>query len=222
MSHDIESQLDYTFKQMSLLTLALKHRSYANQNNERLEFLGDAILGSVIACYLFDRFQASCEGGLSRLRAQLVKKETLAQLAERIDLGQSILLGEGELKSGGFRRASILADGLEAVFGAIYLDGGFDEARRVILSLYEPLLSELSIDAAEKDPKTRLQEYLQSKQMPLPVYEITQIKGEAHDQTFEVVCTIEGQAHQTEGSGTSRRRAEQIAAQAWLDRLEVQ
>ncbi len=218
----LERKLDYAFENHALYEQALKHRSYAKDHNERLEFLGDAILGSVIACYLFEHFKESCEGGLSRLRAQLVKKDSLADLAQDLDLGSFVLLGEGELKSGGFRRASILADGLEALFGAIYLDGGFVEAKRVILALYRDKLANLTPESAEKDPKTLLQEWLQAHAKPLPQYDVVKIVGAQHDQQFSVQCQVESYDFIAEGSGASRRRAEQQAASRWLQWLDAE
>lgn len=213
----LERQLDYRFQDKSLLQRALKHRSAGRNHNERLEFLGDAILGSVMACYLYDTFQDSCEGALSRLRSQLVMKDTLAELAQGLNLSDVVMLGEGELKSGGFRRASILADSLEALFGAIYLDAGYAEIRRVILMLYQSKLASLDANLIVKDPKTQLQEYLQARGEALPAYEVLKIEGVQHQQTFFVACRVAGYDFVSKGDGPSRRRAEQKAAALWLD-----
>lgn len=208
--------LGYSFNAPDLLRSALTHRSYGSKHNERLEFLGDAVLSFIVSSELYTRFPALDEGRLSRLRASLVKGDTLAELARGLDLGEYLQLGSGELKSGGFRRASILADALEAVLGAIYLDGGIDAARRVVLTLYGDNLDNVSPGLNLKDPKTRLQEYLQSRRLPLPHYEVVSVTGEAHDQTFVVRCTVQGVPEPTEGVGASRRRAEQSAAEAAL------
>lgn len=212
--------LGYVFSDPSLLTTALSHRSIGSHNNERLEFLGDAILSYVISTQLYQRFPLSDEGKLSRYRANLVKGETLAKLGRELDLGDYLILGSGELKSGGYRRDSILADALEAIFGAIYLDAGIESASRVILNLYGERIEQVTPDAKLKDPKTRLQEYLQAKRMPLPEYTVIATEGEAHKQTFTVRCKVEALEAETEGSGSSRRKAEQAAAQETLKRLD--
>lgn len=200
------------FDQPELLQQALTHRSYGSPNNERLEFLGDSILNCVIAARLYRLYPRQAEGDLSRMRAALVKEQTLAEIAAKLKLGDHLMLGEGELKSGGFRRPSILADALEAIIGAAYLDAGFAAAETVILALYEPSLQALDPKKIAKDPKTQLQEYLQSRKQPLPQYEVIAIRGEAHDQEFEVECLIPGLDIRSLGEGHSRRSAEQNAA----------
>lgn len=214
------SQLGYAFRDPALLESALTHRSAGGVNNERLEFLGDAVLGMVIAENLYRRYPQASEGELSRLRASLVRKQTLAELAFELKLGDYLRLGSGELKSGGFRRDSILADALEAIFGAVYLDGGFAAGAQLILSLYAERLDILpEKPLAIKDPKTQLQEYLQGRHMQLPEYAVISVCGEAHDQTFEVECSIAALAQNTRAQGSSRRRAEQQAAQQMLAQL---
>lgn len=212
-------KLNYQFRDEALLTEALTHRSAAKRNNERLEFLGDSILNFVIADELFSRFPESQEGELSRLRASLVKGDKLAEIASRFSLGDYLILGPGELKSGGFRRASILADAMEALFGAIYQDQGFAAARKVIYEVYETSLENIDVARNFKDPKTRLQEYLQSRQLPLPEYNVIDVKGEAHNQVFTVSCKVTGIAEEIIGSGSSRRKAEQAAAKSSLEKL---
>ena len=213
-------RLGLRFASDSLLEEALTHRSAGGPNNERLEFLGDGVLNFVIAHELFARFPDASEGDLSRLRAALVKKETLAALAAGLELGDFLRLGSGELKSGGFRRASILADALEAVFGAAYLDGGFGAAREVILRVYARELDNLPDSTALKDPKTRLQELLQARKLPLPEYRVVAVTGEAHAQTFTVACSVAGLSAALEGRGQSRRSAEQEAARQALESLD--
>lgn len=219
-SHRLCADLNYTFKDDQLLRSALTHRSAGGRHNERLEFLGDGVLNFVIAAALFDRFPEATEGHLSRLRANLVRKETLAELARELDLGHYLVLGSGELKSGGHRRESILADALEAVMGAVYLDAGFDRCARLILNLYTSKLDQVSPSHVLKDPKTRLQEYLQSRRLELPVYEVINVAGEAHSQVFRVSCDIAQAGIRTEGQGSSRRRAEQEAAAKALEQLD--
>ena len=206
------SRLGYQFENPGLLRQALTHRSHSTPHNERLEFLGDGVLNCVIASLLYDRFPRLPEGDLSRLRASLVNQDTLSRLAVALDLGNELRLGEGELKSGGFRRPSILADALEALVGAIFLDGGFDRAADTIRTIYAPLLDALDPDRLGKDPKTLLQEYLQSKRLPLPQYNVVSVKGEAHDQQFQVECVIANLEIRAAGEGQSRRSAEQSAA----------
>lgn len=205
-------QLGHQFVRPELLRQALTHRSYGSPNNERLEFLGDSVLNCTIASRLYQAFPRLPEGDLSRMRAALVKEQTLAEIAVQLKLGDYLMLGEGELKSGGFRRPSILADALEAIIGAVYLDAGFVVAEQMIASLYEPLLQNLDPKTITKDPKTQLQEYLQSRKMPLPLYEVVAIRGEAHEQEFEVECVIPGLDVRSQGEGHSRRSAEQNAA----------
>lgn len=213
-------KLGYRFIDGKLLEAALTHRSAGSINNERLEFLGDAILNFVIAEVLYQRFPRAHEGELSRLRASLVKEETLAQLARVLELGQHLILGQGEQKSGGHRRTSTLADGLEALIGAAYLDGGFAPCREMIISLYRERLDATSPSTELKDPKTRLQEYLQSRRLPPPVYNVLEILGEAHAQTFRMECLVQGR-ESTQGAGSTRRRAEQDAAEKMLKLLEL-
>jgi len=218
----LQRQLGYTFKDPELMILALTHRSFAGQNNERLEFLGDAILNFVAGEELFVRFPQAREGQLSRLRARLVKGETLAVLARGFDLGEYLRLGSGELKSGGFRRESILADALEALIGAIYLDAGMDAARERVLAWLTGELAGLTLVDTNKDPKTRLQEFLQSRACELPQYEVVDIQGEPHCRIFLVECQIALLNDKTRGQGASRRIAEQVAAAAALIALGVE
>jgi ribonuclease-3 len=213
--------LGYEFGDPALLERALTHRSRGSDNNERLEFLGDSALGFTISAFLFQQFPRQSEGKLTRLRARLVRKESLAELARRLELGPALRLGTGELRTGGFDRGSILADALEAVFGAVYVDGGFEKARDVILRLYEDKLAALDDDASAKDPKTRLQEFLQSRGLPTPSYDVIEISGQAHAQRFDVRCRVEGLSEEVRGTGRSRRAAEQDAAQRALTALEV-
>lgn len=215
-----ETVAGYRFDEPAWLDQALTHRSASATNNERLEFLGDSILNFVIAEEVFRRRPDEPEGDLSRLRANLVNKQSLAAIAWAIDLGDCIRLGSGELKSGGHRRDSILADALEAVFGAIYLDGGFEAVRRVIVDLYRDRLTDLPSAHELKDPKTRLQEHLQGQGYPLPEYTLVETSGADHAQQFTTECTVEGQVA-VRGEGSSKRRAEQEAAQEMLRRLGV-
>lgn len=219
MLQAIERAIGYRFRQPELARQALTHRSFGEPHNERLEFLGDAILSSAIAIALFARFGDLREGDLSRLRAQLVRQESLHRLAEAASLGEHLRLGEGELRSGGHRRPSILADALEAMIGAVYLDGGFAEAQAVIGRLYSPLLQALDPAKALKDPKTRLQEWLQGRRLALPVYVLRATRGEAHAQEFEVECQVAECGVAESGTGSSRRAAEQEAAQRAYQRL---
>lgn len=215
----LEQSLGYGFTNPALLRQALTHRSFGEPHNERLEFLGDSLLDAVISIDLFQRFGELKEGELSRLRASLVRQDGLHQVAQALHLGDFLRLGEGELKSGGHRRPSILADALEAIFGAIFLDGGFAAAKEVILRLYQPLLASLDPAAAGKDPKTALQEWLQARRHGLPVYSLVQATGEAHAQEFEMECTVAALKVMTRGRAASRRAAEQQAAQQALDQL---
>lgn len=218
----LERKLGYTFKDQDLMVLALTHRSFAGRNNERLEFLGDAILNFAAGEALFQRFPQAREGQLSRLRSRLVKGETLAVLARGFELGDYLRLGSGELKSGGFRRESILADALEALIGAIYLDAGMDVARERVLAWLEGEFASLTLVDTNKDPKTRLQEFLQSRGAELPRYEVVNILGEPHCRTFTVECEIALLNEKTHGQGGSRRIAEQVAAAAALIALGVE
>lgn len=209
-------KLGHQFAHAELLRTALTHRSAGKDNNERLEFLGDSILSFVIADELYHRFPDAAEGQLSRLRASLVKGETLAELARECALGESLKLGSGELKSGGFRRDSILAGALEAIIGAVYLDAGYEACRALVLRLYGERLNGVCLNDGVKDPKTRLQEYLQARKLPLPEYRVQAVAGEAHDQHFTMECIVSGLDQPVLGSGGSRRKAEQDAAQKAL------
>jgi ribonuclease-3 len=211
--------LGYQLGQERLLAQALNHRSAPGESNERLEFLGDALLGFVIAEALWERFPDADEGRLSRLRASLVKRESLAALARGIGLGNYLRLGTGELRSGGHARESILADALEAVFAAVYMDRGFEQARDVILALFAAFLDRITASGTSKDPKTRLQELLQSDKRSLPSYEVLHVAGSDHAQRFRVRCTLLDGSEATQGEGTSRRRAEQEAAERMLGLL---
>lgn len=219
MSDELISKLQYEFNEPNHLKVALTHRSKGGEHNERLEFLGDAVVNFVIADVLYQQFPKATEGELSRWRASLVNRDTLADLAKEFNLGRYLLLGPGEIRSGGNERQSILSCAMEAVIGAVYMDGGFEAARRKIIDWYTPWLQSLSSAADHKDPKTVLQEYLQSHRLALPVYKVENITGEAHQQIFTVSCQVEGLAQVTQGKGTSRRRAEQEAAQAMLAAL---
>lgn len=212
--------IGYNFNNVQLADYALTHRSVGGINNERLEFLGDAILGFIVADELFNRFREADEGQLSRMRAALVKGDSLAAMARSLDLGQYLNLGSGELRSGGQSRNSILADALEALFAAIYIDGGYEAARRVILELFRQRLDDISPDTHQKDPKTRLQEYLQGRGLKLPSYDILSVLGEQHDQSFLVKCEVKDLKLSAEGSGGSRRKAEQDAAVELLKQIE--
>lgn len=209
-------RINYEFIDKSLCELALTHRSCGKKNNERLEFLGDSIVNFVIAEDLFKRFPDAKEGQLSRLRAQMVKGKTLAEIARDMNMGDYLRLGSGELKSGGFRRDSILADSVESLIGAIYLDSDMETVRQYILGWFETRLNALNLEQTMKDSKTQLQEYLQGKRLPLPDYELENVEGEAHEQTFYIKCSIAELKHSTHGVGNSRRQAEQEAAKAAL------
>ena len=204
--------IHYTFNDPSFMTMALTHRSFSSQHNERLEFLGDSVLSFLIANELYKRFPRIDEGDLSRLRAQLVKESSLSTIATSIGLGDFIRLGEGELKSAGWRRPSILADTFESIIGAIYLDGGIKPTHEFVLRFFETQLNEIDPKLIQKDPKTLLQELLQSKKSDLPIYTVVSIEGEAHSQTFTIECQIKKSNIKTQGVGNSRRIAEQEAA----------
>lgn len=209
----LERALGYRFRDRDLLQLALTHRSASgSRNNERLEFLGDSVLGHVIAAELFTRHPGATEGQLTRARARLVNGETLSQLAAELGVGDHVRLGPGELKSGAWRRTSILADCVEALIGAIHLDAGLDEARRCVLAWYGPRLDDVAPAALAKDPKTRLQEYLQARGLPLPRYAVLETAGQAHAQQFHVSCLVDGLSGPVDAWGASRRIAEQVAA----------
>ncbi|MEZ8231551.1 ribonuclease III [Vibrio splendidus] len=215
----LERKIGYQFNDADLIHLALTHRSAAGKHNERLEFLGDSILSFVIADDLYHRFPKVNEGDMSRMRATLVRGHTLAELGREFELGDYLKLGPGELKSGGFRRDSILADAVEAIIGAVYLDSDTEVVRRIILSWYQSRLESIQPGVSQKDPKTRLQEFLQGRRNPLPVYTVTNIKGEAHNQEFTVECEVAGVDKPVIGKGTSRRKAEQAAAEIALEQL---
>jgi ribonuclease-3 len=214
--------IHYTFNDATFMIMALTHRSLSAQHNERLEFLGDSVLSFLIAEELYKRFPRIDEGDLSRLRAQLVKESSLSTLATSIGLGDFIRLGEGELKSAGWRRPSILADTFESMIGAIYLDGGIEPTHQFVLRFFEAQLNEIDPKLIQKDPKTLLQELLQSKKSDLPIYTVVSIEGEAHSQTFTIECIIKKSDIKTQGVGNSRRIAEQeAAAKAYQLMLEI-
>ena len=213
----LEERLQYRFQSPDLLQQAVTHRSHGSVHNERLEFLGDSVLNCVVAQLLYSRFSRLDEGDLSRLRSNLVKQQSLSDIAERLVLSDFLRLGEGEMKSGGFRRPSILADTLEAVFGAVFIDGGFDLAKAVIARQFEPIMKHVDPKTLGKDSKTLLQEYLQAKRLPLPLYTVVETRGAAHNQEFDVECAIPKLDVSVRGSGKSRRGAEQSAAKQALD-----
>lgn len=214
-----EHRIDYRFKSQELLAQALTHKSASHKNNERLEFLGDAILSMVMADLLYKRFSTASEGQLTRARASLVKKNTLSAVAQELALGDHLLLGFGEQRSGGFRRDSILADAFEAIVGALYLDAGFEAVYQMCHQWFESRLVAIEPDAQAKDPKTQLQERLQASHQTLPQYEVLSVNGEPHKQTFKVSCELTALSLKSEGEGPSRRIAEQIAASILLEQL---
>mgnify|MGYP001236015610 CR=1 FL=1 len=219
----LERALGHRFRSIDLLEQALVHRSFGSPHNERLEFLGDGVLGCVITEELYSRFPERTEGELSRLRANLVRETALAGIARSLGLSAFLRLGEGELASGGADRPSILADALEAVFGAVFLDGGYQAARATVLKVYEEALGRVNPGEPSKDPKTRLQELLQGRRQKLPQYRVVATRGAAHKQTFEVECTVDGPGgalRQATGTGSSRRIAEQHAADRMLEQLK--
>jgi ribonuclease-3 len=215
----LERRLGHRFANSALLEQALTHRSHGLQNNERLEFLGDGVLGCAVAQELYERFPQLPEGKLTRLRASVVREEALAEVAEDFDLAKYVRLGEGELSSGGPPRTSIIADALEAVFGAIFLDGGYDAARASVLIAFRPLLERIDPEQPAKDAKTQLQEILQARRQQLPEYRVAAVRGAAHRQSFEVECIVAEAGLSATGSGSSRQRAEQDAAAAMLKKL---
>lgn len=217
----LQTRLGHTFKDSALLQQALTHRSHSGVHNERLEFLGDSVLNCVVASILFERYSKIDEGDLSRLRANLVKQQSLYEIAQRLELSQFLRLGEGELKSGGFRRPSILADTLEALFGAIFLDSGFDAARNVIRALYIPILENVDPKTLGKDAKTLLQEFLQGKKIALPQYNVIATHGAAHNQEFEIECLVPKLDIQVFGTDGSRRAGEQAAAKLALEAVQA-
>ncbi len=216
----LKDRLDYEFTDDALLKQALTHRSSPGESNERLEFLGDAVLDTVISEAVFKSEPDAPEGDLSRLRSSLVKDTSLADLAAELGLGEFLILGPGERKSGGHRRESILADALEALFGAVYLDAGFDATRQLIERVFGDRLDDLPDPRDLRDPKTRLQEWLQGRQMGLPAYRLVEVSGKAHEQRFEVQCTVDGVDAEASGIGTSRRHAEQQAAERMFKALK--
>ena len=215
----INKALGYQFNNSALLLQALTHRSFSANNNERLEFLGDSVLNFIIAHQLYQRFPKLSEGDLSRLRAQLVKESSLADIAFGLNLGDELKLGEGELKSAGWRRPSILADALEAIVGAVYMDGGFAQAEILVLKLYAEKLADIDPKMIDKDAKSQLQEYLQGKKIELPDYQVLAIGGEAQAQTFKMQCVINKLNITSVGEGSSRRIAEQQAAQLAINQI---
>ena len=219
--HTLAEITGYSFVNADLLSQALTHRSFGIPHNERLEFLGDGVLNCIVAAVLFERFTQLPEGELSRLRASLVNQQSLFEIAQQMNLGGQLLLGEGELKSGGAQRPSILADALEALIGATFLDGGFTAAYALVVRLFERQLSDADSTSVGKDPKTLLQEFLQSRRIALPHYSVIATAGEAHEQSFRVECAIPALNIRTHGEGSSRRGAEQIAARRAYD-LRVQ
>jgi ribonuclease-3 len=218
----LQQRLQHTFRDPGLLVQALTHRSFSSEHNERLEFLGDSVLNLAVAGLLYERLADQAEGDLSRVRANLVKQETLHQLALGLGLSEAIRLGEGEARSGGSKRPSILADALEAVIGAVYLDEGFAPAQTLVRRLFQEVEITPQMQAAAKDPKTELQEWLQGRRMKLPVYRVAGTLGAAHKQTFEVECEIPDLGQTERGIGASRRAAEQAAAAAILMALKAQ
>ena len=218
----LTGQLGYSFSDENLLEQALTHRSVGSVNNERMEFLGDGILNFVIAEALYRQFPSHSEGDLSRLRSHLVNGETLADIARELKLGDYLRLGAGELKSGGFRRASILADVVEGILGAVYCDSGFDECSQLIHRLYLTKLKNIPDAQSLKDAKTRLQELLQSRKISIPIYKVIKVSGKSHDQTFEVECVIESMKITSRGEGHSRRKAEQCSAEVAIKIVQQQ
>ena len=218
----LEKTLHYRFKNAELFQQALTHRSATNYNNERLEFLGDAVLDFVASDAVYTARPDASEGDLSKLRASLVRDESLAELAAEMGLGEHLILGSGEKKSGGHRRESLLADALEAIFGAVYLDRGFDAAKKVIDHVYSRRYATLPDAEDLRDPKTRLQEWLQSRQMALPDYELIDVSGKDHKRKFRVTCSVAEQSAVTEGESTTRRKAEQKAARKMLELVNEQ
>lgn len=217
----LEQRLQHSFRQSDLLARALTHRSHSADHNERLEFLGDSVLNLAVSTMLYQALGSLQEGELSRVRANLVKQDTLHKIAQDLHLGNMLELGEGELRSGGSKRPSILADALEAVIGAVYLDAGFEKASALVYRLFDKVEINPEMPAAAKDAKTALQEWLQGKRHKLPVYKVISITGAAHRQTFEVQCTIEPLQREARGFGSTRRAAEQEAAWAMLKMLQT-
>lgn len=220
--NQLSKRLGYQFQDRVLLLQALTHRSAGNPHNERLEYLGDSILGFAVAKYLFNRFPEQPEGKLTRMRSSLVKGETLADIARQMELGEVIRLGPGEMKSGGFSRDSILSDAVEALIGALYLEAGMEKSEEMILLWLDKKLQQLDPDFHPKDNKTRLQEYMQGKHLALPEYQVVRITGKSHKQRFFVSCKVDELARPVEGEGASRRKAEQDAAQKVIRKLNIE
>lgn len=220
LHQQLAHQLGYTFKSSTYLKQALTHRSAGMPHNERLEYLGDSILNFVISHDLFKRYPKLTEGELSRLRAHLVKGATLASIASDLGLGKMLYLGAGEIKNKGAERKSTLADALEAIFGAVFLDAGFKTCEQVILHVFEKSLKQHTPETNQKDPKTALQEYMQAEKMPLPTYTLTHTQGEDHNQLFYITCTVDSLNLKEKGVSKTRRGAEQIAALALLEKLK--
>ncbi len=216
---DLERRLGHRFAHPDLARQALTHRSFGTPHNERLEFLGDSLLNCSVATLLYERFPQLPEGDLSRLRAALVNQSSLSEVAQKLALGDRLRLGEGELKSGGYRRPSILADAVEALLGAVFLDAGFEAVRKCVANLLSERLDKAEKTPVDKDPKTALQEHLQGRRLQLPRYSVTKTEGEAHDQTFIVECRVDDLGLAATGTGASRRAAEQAAAQALLAQI---
>ena len=219
LTEELGRRIGYTFHSCALAVEAVTHRSRGLSNNERLEFLGDSVLNLAVSQLVFNRFPQHPEGELSRIRAALVNREALLRIAQNLRMGELLRLGEGELKSGGVGRPSILADAVEAIMGAVYRDGGFEKAEVVITQLVAPLLEEVNPTVAQKDSKTQLQEWLQARRHSLPRYKLLESRGEAHDKTFRIACIVDELKIHTEGEGKSRRVAEQLAARAAYDAL---
>ena len=217
----LSQRLGYTFRQRELLTCALTHRSFGTDHNERLEFLGDSVLNMAVSDLLFEQYDESPEGDLTRIRAHLVRQDMLHRIALSLDLPAVLRLSEGEARGGGAQRPSILADALEAIIGAVYRDAGFEAAEALVRRLFEPLISETATQSWGKDAKTQLQEWLQARRQSVPEYRIEATRGRAHDQTFVVVCTLVGSSVQARGEGRSRRAAEQEAARLVLEQLSA-
>ncbi|HVV67879.1 MAG TPA: ribonuclease III [Gammaproteobacteria bacterium] len=218
----LNEQLGYTFRDISLLETALTHRSYGHINNERLEFLGDALLNFYIAEKLFQGYPDLTEGGLSRMRANLVNGDALAELARKLKINDYLRLGAGEQKSGGVQRSSILSNAMEAIIGAIYLDGGAAACQQCILNWLSNQIAAITTQGVQKDPKTQLQEFLQAKHLALPQYHVLSVDGREHNQVFKIECRVKGIPKNTIGKGSSRRRAEQDAAQKFLALFETE
>ncbi|MDP2560888.1 ribonuclease III [Psychrobium sp. 1_MG-2023] len=217
----LERKIQYSFKNRDFFLQALTHRSMGGEHNERLEFLGDSLLGMFIAEALYEQFPKVSEGDLSRMRATLVRGQTLAEIARDFELGDYLRLGPGELKSGGFRRESILADAVEAIIAAVFLDSDMATCKTLVLNWYQPRLNTIEPGVSQKDPKTQLQEWLQGRRLPLPTYEVIEVTGQAHNQKFTMSCVVEGAEHATQGVGTSRRKAEQDAAKKALEAIHA-